>query len=159
MTGDHEPLVDRMTIDRNAPVIVAADAFIAATPQVVWALLSDVPSWPMWHPGIRSATTDGPPAVGRRFVWRPGLLTKIVSVMQDVEPGSVIGWTGRTLGLTARHMWTVMAEGGGTRLHTEESMDGFLAKMVRRPLQNSVQRDLDSWLIHLSSAAEDRPPS
>ena len=121
--------------------------------QVVWDLISDVGRWPSWHPGIRSVAVDGPAGPGMDFRWRPGPY-RIHSTVEEFWPGQRISWTGRSLGVAARHVWTIRPDAAGCFVHTDESMTGVLPRLLRRQLGKSLQRDLDTWLGHLKAEAQ-----
>jgi uncharacterized protein YndB with AHSA1/START domain len=95
-----------MLIDLNAPVVLAAEIHIEAPKEVVWDVLTDVQAWPKWHPGVRSVVAERSPGLEMTFRWRPGPY-QIVSTVQEFEPQKRIGWTGRSPGVAARHVWTI----------------------------------------------------
>jgi uncharacterized protein YndB with AHSA1/START domain len=147
-----------MMIDSNAPVVLAAEKHIEAPAKVVWEVLTDVQEWPTWHPGIRSVVADRTPGLEMKFRWRPGPY-QIESIVQEFEPQERIGWTGRSPGVAARHIWIIRPDAGGTMVHTDESMTGLLPRLMRRQLHKSVQKDLDTWLRNLEIEAERRTAS
>jgi uncharacterized protein YndB with AHSA1/START domain len=147
-----------MMIDSAAPVVLTTEVFVEAPVNVAWDLLVDVQGWPTWHPGIRSVVADRPPGPGMEFRWRPGPY-RIDSAVQEFEPRKRIGWTGRSPGVAARHVWTLRADGDGVVVRTEESLTGLLPRLLRRRLQVSVRTDLDEWLGHLKTEAERRVPT
>ena len=114
-----------MMIDSNAPVVLAAEVQIPAPADVVWNVPTNVQEWPKWHPGIRSVDADRPPGLEMTFRWRPGPY-QIESTVLEFEPQERIGWTGRSLGVAARHVWTIRPNAGGAVVHTDESMTGLL---------------------------------
>jgi hypothetical protein len=136
-----------------APVSATSTAEIAAGPDVVWDLITDVERWPEWNPEVRSVTLAGDVAPGSEFRWRSGS-TRITSTFVRLERPAYAEWTGRTMGVRARHVWRLEAHEGGTRVTTEESFDGLLARLLRRRLQQTLQRALDDGLVHLRRAAE-----
>lgn len=144
-----------MKIDSNAPVVLAAEIRIEAPPDLVWDVLTDVKEWPTWHPGIRSVVADRTAGLAMTFRWRPGPY-QIESTVQEFEPQERIGWIGRSLGVAARHVWTIRPDAGGAVVHTDESMTGLLPRLMRRQLHKSVQKDLDTWLRNLQTEAERR---
>ena len=84
------------------PVNVTATIEIAATPERVWAVLADLPSYPQWHPvfvavngqlaaGSKLTITTTHPTSGR-------IMTGTVRV-QTAEPGTELRWVSRLLGL------------------------------------------------------------
>lgn len=147
-----------MMIDSNAPVVLAAERHIEAPAKVVWAVLTDVEKWPTWHPGIRSVVADRRPGVEMTFRWRPGPYM-IKSTVQEFKPPEHIGWTGRSFGIAARHVWTIRSDSGGVIVHTDESMTGLLPRLMRRQLHKTVQKDLDTWLENLETEAVRRAAS
>ena len=147
-----------MMIDSNAPVVLAAERHIDAPANVVWDVLTDVKEWPTWHAGIRSVVADREPGVEMTFRWRPGPY-QITSTVQEFEPQERIGWTGRSFGIAARHVWTIRPDAGGVVVHTDESMTGLLPRLMRRQLRKTVQKDLDTWLQNLETEAERRATS
>lgn len=142
-----------MDINRDAPVIGAADLDVAATPETVWRLLVDVERWPTWNPEIKAVRIDGTLAEGSQFRWKagPGWIT---STLRDVEPPHVLGWTGTTFTIKAVHVYRLTPIEGGTRVHTEESWEGFLARRLARSFSKQLQQRLQSGLAHLKEVAE-----
>ena len=81
---------------------ISAAIEIAATPERVWAVLADLPSYPQWHPvfvavngqlaaGSKLTITTTHPTSGR-------IMTGTVRV-QTAEPGTELRWVSRLLGL------------------------------------------------------------
>ena len=142
-----------MAINREAPVIAAADIEVSAAPESVWRLLVDVERWPTWNPEIKAVRIEGPLAEGSRFRWKagPGWIT---STIRHVEPPHVLGWTGTTFSIKAVHVYRLTPIDGGTRVRTEESWEGFLARRFAGSLNKQLQQSLHSALAHLKEAAE-----
>ncbi len=153
---DRRASTTAMQIDASAPVVLAAEIGIAAPPDRVWRILSAIADWPSWNQDIRFARVDGPVAAGTRFRWKSGPLA-ITSTVEDVVSAHRIGWTGRTIGLRARHVWTLTDDGGGTRVRTDESLTGVLPRLFAGPIRKSVQQSLDKWLAMLQATAEAGP--
>ena len=129
-------------IDRNAPAIGRARLDIAAPPEAVWAVLTDLERWPDWNSGVEwvSAVPDLDP--GTRFEWRAGGLT-IRSVLQAAEAPRFIGWTGTAPFISARHVWHLSAEGAGTRVTTTFDAEA----------ENPVEMQRDGWQAILDNYA------
>ncbi len=135
-----------MDIARNAPAIASAGAYIAAPPQVVWAVLTDLERWPNWNGDVASIKADGPLAPGTVFRWKSGGMP-IRSTIQEVEHARRIGWTGTApLGIRAVHLWSLEPDGDGTRVRTEESFEGVLAHLfsgtMRKMLAGALERNV-----------------
>lgn len=107
------------------------------SPESVWRLLVDVENWPTWNPDIKAVRTEGALAEGNRFRWKAGL-GWISSTIRKVEPPHVLGWTGTTFSIKAAHVYRLTPIDGGTRVHTEESWEGFLARRPQGLLQQAT---------------------
>ena len=101
-----------MEIDRDAPATAEGERRIEATPEAVWAVMADIEAWPTWNTDVREATLEGPLAPGTVFRWRAG--TRLISRLEVVDPPTEIGWTGRTLGIPAVHVYRFEPSDGGT---------------------------------------------
>ena len=74
-----------MDVDRDAPAVAKAEIEVAAPPEAVWSLITDVERWPSWNPDVKSVTLDGDFAPGSTFRWKAGPST-IVSTVREVDP-------------------------------------------------------------------------
>jgi uncharacterized protein YndB with AHSA1/START domain len=129
---------------------------IAAPPEVVWDVLTGFEQWPEWNPEVKSMSIDGPVAPGTEFRWKAGPGT-IVSTLEQVDPPGYIRWRGRTMSIKAIHEWRLEPSDGGTRVETDESFSGLLARLMRGSLQKTLDRSLESGLEHLKRESERRP--
>jgi hypothetical protein len=139
----------------EAPVRGTRAIEIAAPPDVVWEVLTEFDRWPQWNPDVKSMSFEGPLTPGSEFRWKAGPGT-IVSTLEQVEPPRFIRWRGRTMSIRAIHEWRLQAQDGGTAVETEESFFGLLARLLRRPLQKTLDRSLADGLEHLRREAERR---
>jgi uncharacterized protein YndB with AHSA1/START domain len=144
-----------MDVDRDAPVLGTAEIEVAASPQTVWEVLGDIESWPTWNPDVRKMALSGEVAPGSQFRWKAGGVT-ISSVIEAVDPPGLIGWTGRTIGLMACHVYRFEPRGEGTFVSTEESYDGWAARLFRKPIQRMLDKALEDGLGYLKAEAERR---
>jgi hypothetical protein len=142
-----------MEADRNAPVFSEGSIEIAATPEVVWDTLADFARWPEWSPGVGSVSLEGPVAQGTTFRWKAGA-TRLVSVLRRVDRPRELGWTGRTMGIAAIHVWRFEARDGGCVASMEESFDGLVAKLLRGRLQRQLDDTTAKGLAALKARAE-----
>jgi hypothetical protein len=139
-------------INKHAQVVGASAIEIAVTPEVVWEVLTAFERWPNWKPDVKSMSIEGGVAEGSEFRWKAGPGT-ITSTIRRVEP-HLIAWTGRTLGISAIHLWWLEAREGTTFVRTEESYDGIVARLFRRSLQKVLDRGLEDGLRYLKAEAE-----
>jgi uncharacterized protein YndB with AHSA1/START domain len=145
-------------VERTAPAVAVSEAEIAADPETVWDVLTGFESWPSWNPGATSVLLQGGVAEGAVFRWKAGRAT-ITSTLRKVEPPRFIGWTGKTTGIKAVHIWRLGPVAGGTHVRTEESWEGFLVRVLRGRMQKSLQSAVDDGLMHLKAEAERRAQS
>jgi uncharacterized protein YndB with AHSA1/START domain len=142
-----------MEIDKNAPAVAHGEIDVAAPPELVWAVLTDIESWPSWNPDVKRASLAGPLATGTQFRWKAGPGT-ITSTLQSVEPPRVIAWTGKTFGIKAIHVHRLELQGDTTIVTSEESWDGLVVRLLRGPMTKTMQRATESGLRHLKTEAE-----
>jgi hypothetical protein len=140
-------------IDQTAPVTSAKRTEIDAAPETVWDVLTAVERWPAWNPEVKSVAIDGDFAEGAIFRWRSGG-TKLVSQVREADRGRVAAWTGRAVGIKAVHVYRFERNGDRTLVTTEESFDGLVARVLRRPLQKTLDTALEEGLEHLKREAE-----
>jgi uncharacterized membrane protein len=144
-----------MQINNNAPAVASSEIWVAAPEELVWDVVADFKRWPEWNSDVKSMSVDGPAAPGTTFTWKagPGTLT---STVQKVDRPTAIGWTGTTMGIRAVHVWRFEPREHGTVVHTVESWDGLLARLLRGRMQRTLQRSLDDGLARLKVEAERR---
>jgi uncharacterized protein YndB with AHSA1/START domain len=145
-------------VDRSAPAVADAETEIAADPETVWEVLTDLEGWPRWNPDVSSVRLDGRVEPGATFTWKAGRAT-ITSTIRKTERPSLIGWTGKTAGIDAIHVWRLEPRDGGTLVRTEESWQGLLVRLLRGPMRKSLQKAVDGGLGHLKAEAERRAQS
>ena len=93
---------------------------------------------------------------GSIFRWRAGPGT-ITSTMRSVEPPKLIAWTGTTFGIKARHVYRLEPRREATLVHTEESYEGLVARLLRSSLQKTLEKGLSDGLRYLKNDTERRP--
>jgi uncharacterized protein YndB with AHSA1/START domain len=138
-----------------APVKGTAEIVIAAPPQGVWDVLTRFDNWPNWNPDVKSMSFEGPLAPGSIFRWKAGPGT-ILSTLDRVEPPRYISWDGKTLTIDAYHEWWLEPRDGGTHVRTEETFSGLLAKLLRGPLQKTLDKSLEVGVERLKRESERR---
>src|SRR5262245_56805427 len=110
---------------------------IAAPPDVVWPVMSDVERWNEWTESVRSIRLldKGPMAVGTRALVRqpkfPPALWKVVAI----EPGRSFVWRTGAPGMRVYGHHAVAPVPGGTRatltLRYEGSLGALFARLTR----------------------------
>lgn len=144
-----------MDIDRDAEITASGSVEVSASPDEVWTILSDIGDWPTWNPDVREARLIGDLAAGSRFEWRAGPGT-ISSVLRSVEPRRELGWSGKTMGVHAVHVWRLESTPRGTRVTTEESWDGWPTRLMRKRMEQTLRRAVAHGLHSLKTEVEFR---
>ena len=126
-----------MEIDRDAPAWAEREIEIGAPLEVVWDLLTGVDDWPRWFTEGESAAIAGPVAPGTTFRMKGRAPGTIKARIESAEKPHVLAWTGRVLGISAIHVWRLDRSDAGTRVQTQESMDGFLCGFYGRRCRRS----------------------
>lgn len=157
-TVPREPARVELTIEPAAPVVSTHVVEIDAPADRVWAVLTAIDRWDAWNPDVKSVSIDGPVAEGSVFRWKAGPGT-VTSRIEQLERPRLIVWSGRTLGIRALHVWRLDAQGGVTIARTDESYEGLVARVLRRPLQAMLDRALTDAAGYLKTEAEKSAPT
>ena len=142
-----------MEVNQHAPLFAHKEIFIEAPPQTVWNIQTDINNWSRWQPAITASKLRSSLAVGSVFRWRSGSLN-VTSTVQVFEPNELIGWTGKSLGAQAKHVWKFIRKDNGTLVATEESVEGWSVRLLKLVMPKSLDDSLDSWLRNLKTQAE-----
>lgn len=144
-----------MNIDTNAPVFARKEIAIHAPVEKVWELQTDIENWNRWQPDITSAKLEGALKADTIFRWKAKGLN-IVSTLHTVKPLKQIGWTGLSLGMFAIHNWMFEARGKTTLVVTEESLSGWLTRLMILLDPRFLEKSLETSLNNLKFMAENK---
>lgn len=142
-----------MEIDQKAILKSNVEIDIFSTNEKVWSLLSGINLWKKWQPDVSESFVEGNLAAGVKFNWRAKGL-HIRSELQLVEPFTKIGWTGKSLGMNAVHIWTIEPKDNFTHVTTEESLSGWFPRLLKLLDPNFLNKSLSSSLKNLKQVAE-----
>jgi uncharacterized membrane protein len=142
-----------MNIDIKAPMSARREIFIEAPVEKVWNIQTDIEGWPAWQPDITSAKLEGGLKPGTIFRWKAKGLG-IVSTLQTMEANRQIGWTGISVGMSAIHNWSFESQSTGTRVVTEESLSGWLVRLMKLFDPHFLENSLESSLKTLKAKVE-----
>lgn len=142
-----------MDIDKSSPAFARREILIHAPVEKVWQIQTDIANWSQWQPDIAFAKLDGDLDEGTTFRWKAQGLN-ITSRVHTVEPNHRIGWTGVALGMSAIHNWTFEDYGNDTRVTTEESLSGWLTRLMVFFDRNFLEKSLEASLLRLKEKAE-----
>ena len=130
---------------------------IAAPPQLVWDVFSDVERWSEWTDSVTSLTgLDGPAlAVGKRFAIKQPGMQKLVWKVTEIDPGTSWTWAHRSPGVlvTARH-WVIAKPGGRTLVRQQLDQRGALGALVGRLMVKKTKRFLELEARGLKARSE-----
>jgi hypothetical protein len=144
-----------MDIDRTAPATAKGEIQIAAPLVTVFAVISDLSSWPAWNTDVRSMAVHDPIEAGTEFRWKSGSAS-LVSTLEVVDPPNEIGWTGVSMGIHAVHVFRFEPRDGGTWARSEESFRGLIPILLKGYSRKVLQRGIDGILAALKVEAEAR---
>ena len=140
-------------IDTHAPLSARKEIIIEAPIEKVWSIQTDIEGWQKWQPDISTARLNSTISEGKGFRWKAKGLD-IVSSFHTVEPQHQIGWTGRSLGMFAIHNWTFEPQGNRTRVITEESLSGWLTRLMKLFDPKFLEKSLEGSLGTLKAYVE-----
>lgn len=133
---------------------------IAATPETVWAILTDLEAYAEWNPFVTSS--QGTVAVGERLVNRMeppgGRAMTFKPTVTEVDEGRVFEWLGR-LGLPGifdgRHRFALEPTAKGTRVLHSESFGGVLVPFMKKTLETQTRGGFEAMNEALKVRAEE----
>jgi len=147
-----------LQIDADAPAVDRESVTIDAPIDLVFATLTDFPSWPEWQEDVSKAAADEPEGglvEGAGFSWT-SRGTKIRSTIGRLDAPREIGWTGEAIGTHAIHIWRLESDGDRTVVNTEESMHGWLPRLLTAMTRRALRRGLSSAAQGLKAESERR---
>jgi hypothetical protein len=129
---------------------VSATTQIDAPPMAVWAVLTDLSSYPEWNPLFREAS--GEVAVGERITLRAvqpanGRLMTVKAKIVAASPGAELRWASALPGImSGEHSFVLTPLNGGTRLAQTEIYGGLLAATVSVPRTETIFQAMNDAL-------------
>jgi uncharacterized membrane protein len=130
---------------------------IAASPQLVWDVFTDVEHWPDWTSSVTSLVgLDAPAlAVGHRFAIKQPGMSKLVWTVTEIEPGSSWTWVQRSPGVLVSARHDVIAQPGGRTLVRQQlDQRGMLGALVGRLMVKKTKRFLELEAQGLKARSE-----
>jgi uncharacterized protein YndB with AHSA1/START domain len=139
-------------------VFVHNEIVIPAPPSVVWRILLRAEDWPTWYPNsadIHFVSHTGPDLRDRsRFRWNT-FGTRVTSKVLEFEPERRLAWNAHGIGVDAYHAWLLTPlEDGSTHVLTEETQNGWLARLGKLLMPRRMESKHQQWLEELSRQAQ-----
>jgi uncharacterized membrane protein len=138
---------------------ISSTTAIAAPPDIVWALISDVRHWPDLLPHTVTSVTPTDPTrpeeVGARYVIEQPRIPRATWQLTEWAPPQRFTWQSKTLGVTTTgtHVVEPAAE-GGSRATLSIDWSGPLAGVARLAYGRLTQRYVDIEGRNLRERAE-----
>lgn len=140
----------------NCAVHVVNELAMDAPPQAVWDCLIDAEKWPDWYPNAANVVVEGAPdgrlSAGAKFRWKTFGVT-IDTVVAEFEPVTRIAWSATAFGLEVYHAWLITPRGEGCLVLTEETQNGFLARLGHWMRPGQMHKFHQIWLENLAARA------
>jgi uncharacterized membrane protein len=118
---------------------------IAAPPDVVWAVMSDVERWHEWTASIRSIRLvgGGPLGVGTRAWIKQPRFPPAMWKVTAMEPGQGFTWESGAPGMRVYANHSVQPIAGGTRASLVLYYQGFVGRVLARMTHGITNRYLN----------------
>jgi hypothetical protein len=142
-----------MKINQHAPLRYKASIIVDKRVETVWSILVDIPNWPNWNSDVTEAKLNGPLKPGTVFKWK-GKGSVITSRLEVVNELQTVGWTGKTMGIKATHIYSLQEDGQRTIVTSEESWEGVLVWFAKGYLRKTLVETLEGGLSSLKLAVE-----
>jgi hypothetical protein len=143
--------------------VIDSSIEIAATPEEVWAIITDFGKYEEWNPFILHAEGEAVAGATLRLHIRPPGGTGMTHqpTVLVAEPARHLRWLGRTSIpwlLSARHDFVLEPIGEGTRLRHREEFAGLLVFFLKRTLNQTEKgfAALNQALKHRAERPADR---
>ncbi|MFJ9483631.1 SRPBCC domain-containing protein [Streptomyces mirabilis] len=151
---------ETVTDSPDTPAITCRTTVHASIEQV-WRVLTDLRSYPEWHPSMRILADDDafPVRVGARYTvqtnaGQPVELTFDVTITHVAQP-TVFAWEGGDPDtFYGRHRWTLDAVESGTTVTDHESFTGSMAASVVSAHHEALNAQYSAALSALRERAE-----
>lgn len=126
-----------------------------ATPERVWAIWSDVNTWPGWNPDIDAVAIDGPFASGTTGTMTTKSGGKHAITLEVVRPGRAFRLETSALpGARFAFDCQIEPSGEGSVISQRISMRGPLAPIFSAMMGKRIAESFDPILSGLKDAAE-----
>ena len=130
------------------------------SPEAVWPWLVRATLWSTWCPEFRDVVVEGGGPdlmLGTRFRWKAFGVT-LESVVGEFVAFERLGWSATSRGIDAYHAWLIERLPSGCRVVSEETQNGWVARLNNALRPNSVGKIHQVWLERLLENARGGHP-
>jgi uncharacterized membrane protein len=133
---------------------------ISAPPEAMWAVISDVESWPEWTASVTSVRplSPGPLQVGSRVRIKQPRLPATVWTVSDLVEGERFTWTATSPGVNTRASHRVVPAAEGSRVTLSIDQAGILGRLVGRLYDGLTSRYVQMEAAGLKQRSEESAP-
>lgn len=130
---------------------------IAATPERVWTVMSDLDRWHEWTPSIRGITRQGdrPFAVGTRVMIRQPKFPPALWTISDIQPGRSFTWVSRAPGMSVTGTHAITPTADGSRVTLSLRYEGLVGRWFARLTRAITERYIALEAEGLRARSED----
>jgi uncharacterized protein YndB with AHSA1/START domain len=128
--------------------------------EMVWAWLVRADLWPTWYRNSEKVMIEGGGnelVPGSRFRWRTFGVT-LESTVAEYVPRERLAWNAHSMGVDAYHAWLIEERPHGCYVLTEETQNGWLARLSNSLRPQNMSRQHQAWLNGLLGKAMEGPP-
>ena len=140
----------------NTKVFVRNEIEIRAAPDIVWSWLIKASRWSDWYinaDNVRIENGNSDLALNTRFRWKTFGVT-IDCEVREFVPFERLAWDAESLGIRAYHAWLITGTENGCHVLTEETQNGFLARLSNFLMPGRMYKYHQIWLEALKKNAE-----
>lgn len=126
----------------------------AADPATVWTVLLDGRRWSEWNPGVQWMLVEGELEAGALLTMKPRGAPQTAFRIEEVVPDRRLGLV-LTFGPVAvlRMVWTLEADGGGTRVEQAVAIEGIAAGPLLKKTAMKIAAGMPQNLARLAERA------
>ncbi|MEN0063950.1 MAG: SRPBCC family protein [Myxococcota bacterium] len=139
------------------PLVLRSSVNVPASPEAVWAVLADVPRWPLWCPPVRRITHFAELTTGGRVAYvlgmGPGIPVTFDVELQIVEPPQRLQWTStKWWGVRGTRAFQLRPIDGGTEVVDEKTFESKWWPVASLYPRQTVSTMSNAWLDGLRTA-------
>ena len=128
----------------------------SASPESIWALWSDVTSWPVWDDGAEHVHLEGPFVAGTKGTLKPAGGPKVRFELTDVRPVQGFADVTRLPLSRMRFEHSVVRDGDRTRVTHRVTMSGLTTPLFSRIIGRGIAKGMPETVKTLAGLAAER---
>jgi len=142
---------------RQSTFFVHNEIEIQASPRVIWNILVDAESWPLWYEGAKEVKIKDASSrllsADSDFTWKT-MGMSWVSQVKEFVPYQRLATESRKSVIQGYHAWLIVPNGTGCKVITDESFRGPLGRLQGTFIPNKLHRLHQMFLEELKKKAE-----